>query len=40
MPFSFQGFGAVAIIAMVLVLAAAQGIEYLKSYLKSHGRHH
>jgi hypothetical protein len=36
MPFSFQGFGAVAIIAMVIVLAAAQGIEYLKS----HRRHH
>jgi hypothetical protein len=36
MPFSFQGFGATAIIAMVLILAAAQGIEYLKT----HRRHH
>jgi hypothetical protein len=35
MPFSFQGFGAMAIIAMVLILAAAQGIEYLKTH-----RHH
>ena len=40
MPFSFEGFGTVAILAMVLILAAAQGIGYLKSYLKSHGRHH
>jgi hypothetical protein len=29
-----------AILTMVLILAASQGIEYLKSYLKSHGRHH
>ena len=36
MPFSFQGFGAMAIIAMVLVLSVAQGIEYLKT----HRRHH
>ena len=36
MPLSFQGFGAMAIIAMVLILAAAQGIEYLKA----HRRHH
>lgn len=35
MPLSFQGFGASAIIAMVLILAAAQGIEYLKTR-----RHH
>ena len=40
MPFSFEGFGTVAILAMVLILAAAQGIEYLKSNHKSHGRHH
>jgi hypothetical protein len=36
MPLSFQGFGAMAIIAMVLILSAAQGIEYLRT----HGRHH
>jgi hypothetical protein len=36
MPFSFQGFGAMAIIAMVLILSAAQGIEYLKSHRKHH----
>jgi hypothetical protein len=35
MPISFQGFGAVAILSMVLILAAAQGIEYLKAR-----RHH
>jgi hypothetical protein len=31
MPLSFQGFGAMAILAMVLILSVAQGIEYLKS---------
>jgi hypothetical protein len=31
MPFSFQAFGSMAILAMVFILAAAQGIEYLKS---------
>jgi hypothetical protein len=36
MPFSFTGFGAVAILAMVIILSASQGIEYLKS----HRRHH
>jgi len=36
MPFSFQGFGAMAIIAMVLILSAAQGIEYLKSRRRHH----
>jgi hypothetical protein len=36
MPLSFQGFGAMAIIAMVLILSAAQGIEFLKT----HRRHH
>jgi hypothetical protein len=35
MPLSFQGFGAMAIIVMVLILAAAQGIEYIKTH-----RHH
>jgi hypothetical protein len=35
MPLSFQGFGAMAILAMVLILSAAQGIEYLRSR-----RHH
>jgi hypothetical protein len=32
MPFSYTGFGALAIIAMVIILAAAQGIEYLKAH--------
>jgi hypothetical protein len=36
MPFSFQGFGAMAIIAMVLILSVAQGIEYLKAHRKHH----
>ena len=36
MPFSFEGFGTVAILAMVLILAAAQGIEYLKSRRRHH----
>jgi len=36
MPFSFQGFGAMAIIAMVLILSAAQGIDYLKSRHRHH----
>jgi hypothetical protein len=36
MPFSFQGFGAMAIIAMVLILSAAQGIEYLKTRRRHH----
>lgn len=31
MPLSFQGFGAMAILAMVLILSVAQGIEYLKT---------
>jgi len=30
MPLSFQGFGAVAILAMVLILTAAEGVSYLK----------
>ena len=30
MPFSFQGFGVVAILAMVAILAAAEGLSYLK----------
>ena len=30
MPLSFQGFGAMAILGMVLFLSAAQGIHYLK----------
>ena len=36
MPLSFQGFGAMAIIAMVLILAAAQGIEYIKTHRGHH----
>jgi hypothetical protein len=35
MPLSFQGFGPMAIIAMVLILSVVQGINYLKSH-----RHH
>lgn len=30
MPLSFQGFGAVAILAMVLILTVAEGVSYLK----------
>jgi hypothetical protein len=30
MPLSFTGFGAMAILGMVLVLSAVQGIHYLK----------
>lgn len=30
MPLSFQGFGLVAILAMLLILTAAEGINYLK----------
>jgi hypothetical protein len=30
MPLSFQGFGAVAILAMVLILSAVEGVNYLK----------
>lgn len=36
MPLSFQGLGTVAILAMVLILAAVQGVEYLRA--RSH--HH
>ena len=36
MPFSFQGFGTMAILGMVLILAAAQGIEYLRSRHRPH----
>jgi len=30
MPLSFQGFGAMAILGMVLILSAVQGVHYLK----------
>jgi hypothetical protein len=36
MPLSFQGFGAMASIVMVLILAAAQGIEYIKTHRGHH----
>ena len=36
MPLSFQGFGAMAILAMVLILSAAQVIEYLKTHRGNH----
>lgn len=36
MPLSFTGFGAMAIIAMVLILSAAQAIEYLKAHRGHH----
>jgi hypothetical protein len=39
MPLSFQGFGPMAIIAMVVILSVVHGVNYLKSYVKSH-RHH
>lgn len=31
MPLSFQGFGPMAIIAMVLILSIAQALQYLRS---------
>jgi hypothetical protein len=30
MPLSFQGLGSVAILVMVLILSAAQGLSYFK----------
>ena len=30
MPLSFTGFGLVAIIAMVLILTAAEGLHYIR----------
>jgi hypothetical protein len=35
MPLSFEGFGSVAILAMVLILTVAEGLSYLK-----HNRRH
>lgn len=36
MPFSFQGFGVVAILGMVVILAAAEGLSYLKERFHHH----
>jgi hypothetical protein len=36
MPLSFQGFGATAILVMVVILAAAQGINYLRERFHHH----
>jgi len=36
MPFSFQGFGPMAILAMVLILSIAQGVNYLKAHRRPH----
>jgi hypothetical protein len=36
MPLSFTNFGSMAIIGMVLILSAAQGIQYLKSRHRHH----
>jgi hypothetical protein len=36
MPLSFTNFGSMAIIAMVLILSAAQGIQYLKGRHRHH----
>jgi hypothetical protein len=36
MPLSFQGFGPMAIIAMVLILSVAQGINYLRGKQRHH----
>jgi hypothetical protein len=36
MPLSFQGFGPTAIIAMVLILSVAQGVQYLRSRHRHH----
>jgi len=36
MPLSFQGFGPMAIIAMVLILSAAQAINYLRARHRHH----
>ena len=32
MPFSYQGFGFTAILMMVLVLSAVEGVKYLKEH--------
>ncbi len=36
MPLSFQGFGPMTIIAMVLILSVAQGINYLRARHRHH----
>lgn len=36
MPFSFTGFSSAALLLMVLFLAAAQGIKYLRQQHKTH----
>jgi len=33
LPFSYQGFGFTAILLMVLVLVAVEGVKYLKEKL-------
>ena len=36
MPLSFQAYGPMAILAMVLILSAAQGINYLRGRHRHH----
>jgi len=36
MPFSFQGFGTMAILGMVVILVAAEGLSYLKQRYHHH----
>jgi hypothetical protein len=36
MPLSFQGFGPMAIIVMVLILSVSQGVNYLKTRRRHH----
>jgi len=36
MPFSYQGLGVTAILLMVLVLSAVEGIKYLKEKYHQH----
>jgi hypothetical protein len=36
MPLSFQGFGALAILTMLLIQVVAQGIGYIKARRRPH----
>ena len=36
MPLSFQGFGPMAILAMVIILSVAQGVQYLRARHRHH----
>lgn len=40
LPFSYQGFGFTAILIMVLILSANQGLRYLKDRYSNHRHTH